>query len=73
MYKFLLFFLIPFLSFSQMREKPLLFSHKGEYIHTFSKFAFPDYWEGFNKASQMMTCWNVVLIKKIIILAVLIY
>ena len=49
MYKFLLFFIIPFLSFSQMREKPLLFSHKGEYIHTFSKFAFPDYWQGFNR------------------------
>lgn len=49
MYKILLFFIIPFLSFSQMREKPLLFSHKGEYVHVYSKFSFPENWRGFNR------------------------
>lgn len=32
-----------------MREKPLLFSHKEDYIHVFSKFSFPENWQGFNR------------------------
>ncbi len=32
-----------------MREKPVLFSHKGDYIHVFSKFSFPESWRGFNR------------------------
>ena len=49
MHKLLFFLIIPLLSFSQMREKPVLFSHKGDYIHVFSKFSFPESWRGFNR------------------------
>ena len=49
MHKLLFFLIIPLLSFSQMREKPVLFPHKGDYIHVFSKFSFPESWRGFNR------------------------